>query len=292
MKAELFIETDCILGESPMWHKERNSIWWVDIEVGKFFECELGTKKINSWQVPQRLSLLAQSIKNNNTLLLAVADGLLKFSIDKNEFERILFLEETLLINRTNDGGCDANGRLWLGTMDINCAAGAGKLYCIENDLQVKEKIRPTDISNGLCWSLEQDRFYYIDSATYKVQSYFFNINTAEIIFEKMIVEIPKDLGMPDGMTIDEEGMLWIAIWGGFTVNRYNPANGELLECIDLPVPNVTSCAFGGSNMNQLFITTAMVDLSDAEIDKYPLSGSVFVATTAVKGVAKNKCGL
>lgn len=142
IKADLFIKADCILGESPMWHKERNSIWWVDIEAGNFFECDIETKKISTWKVPQLLSLLIQSAKDTDSLLLAVADGLLQFDINKNEFERILFLEEKLTTNRTNDGGCDANGRLWLGTMNINCAAGAGKLYCVENDLQIKEKIR------------------------------------------------------------------------------------------------------------------------------------------------------
>lgn len=97
---------------------------------------------------------------------------------------------------------------------------------------------------------------------------------------------------MPDGIEIDEEGMLWIANWGGFTVNRWNAANGELMEIIVLPVPNVTSCAFGGEKMNQLFITTARSGLSDAEIEKYPLSGSLFVAHTAVTGTIKNKCSL
>jgi sugar lactone lactonase YvrE len=292
MTAELFIQAECILGESPMWHKERNSLWWVDIEAGIFFECNIETKIIKKWRVQQSLSLLVQSAKNSNTLILAVSDGLLQFNIDKNEFERILFIEKNLATNRTNDGGCDANGRLWLGTMDITCAQGAGKLYCIGNDLQVNEKIETTSISNGLCWSLAQDRFYYIDSATYKVDSYFFDIKTAEIIFEKTVVEIPEDFGMPDGMAMDEEGMLWIANWGGFTVNRWNPVNGVLLEVIVLPVPNVSSCAFGGENMDLLFITTARSGLSDVELEEYPLSGGVFVAYTTVAGKSKNKCSL
>jgi len=292
MKATLFYEANCTLGESPMWHKERSSIWWVDIEAGNFFECNIETKKVSNWNLPQRVSLLVQSAKDADTLLLAVADGLLQFNINKNAFERKLFFKETLTTNRTNDGGCDASGRLWLGTMDSNCAAGAGKLYCIENDLTIKEKIAPTTISNGLCWSFNEDIFYYIDSSTYKVDAYFFNTETANIIFEKTVIKIPEHLGMPDGMAIDKEGMLWIASWGGFAVNRWNPATGELLEVIELPVPNVTCCAFGGQQMNQLFITTAKSGLSEAELTKYPLSGSVFVAGTAVAGIEKNKCGL
>src|SRR5674476_448100 len=116
MEAFLFIKTDCTLGEGPMWHAERKSIWWVDIEKGNFYECIIATKKVNTWQVPQRLSLLVQTEDDSNLLVLAIEDGLLKYDIDKNEFQRLLFLESALTSNRTNDGGCDANGRLWLGT--------------------------------------------------------------------------------------------------------------------------------------------------------------------------------
>lgn len=292
MKADLFIQTEGTLGEGPMWHAERSSIWWVDIEAGKFFECDIATKKINNWQVPQRLSLMVQPAGDNNTLLLAVQDGLLRFDIDKNEFQRVLFIEDKLINNRTNDGACDAFGRLWLGTMHLDCKEGSGKLYCIDKDLQVQPKIDHTSISNGICWSLQNDRMYYIDSATYKVQSYFFDVQKAEIVFEKTIITIPNELGMPDGMAIDAEGMLWIAQWGGFGVNRWNPENGELLDKITLPVPNVTSCAFGGEHLNQLFITTARAGLSKKELHKYPDSGSLFVAAPKVKGVITTKCKL
>ncbi len=292
MNASLFIKTDCTLGESPMWHQGRNSIWWADIEAGKFFECTLETKKINSWQVPHRLSLLVQTKNDDNVLILAVDNGLLKFSIDKNTFERLLFLEHTITDNRSNDGACDTNGNLWLGTMHLNCKAACGKLYCIKNNLQAEEKITKTTVSNGLCWSLKNDRMYYIDSVAYNVQSFLFNAATAEIIFEKTVITIPADLGMPDGMAIDEEGMLWIAHWGGFGVYRWNPENGELLDKILLPVPNVTSCVFGGQQLNELFITTARSGLSLQELEQYPLSGSVFMVGTNIKGVRANKCSI
>lgn len=292
MDATLFVQAGCELGESPMWHAERNSIWWADIEAGKFFECSLLTKKIKSWQVPQRLGLLVQCAGDSNILLLAVADGLLQFNITTGEFKRVLFLEEKVDNNRCNDGACDAKGRLWLGTMDINCTAGAGKLYCINSDLQVQVKIEPTDISNGICWSVLQDRMYYIDSTTYQVKSYFFDVGTSEIIFDKTVINIPPQMGMPDGMAIDEEGMLWIANWGGFAVNQWNPATGEMMETIVLPVPNVTSCVFGGLKMDRMFITTARAGLSSADLERYPLSGSIFTASPRVKGCNKHKCSI
>jgi sugar lactone lactonase YvrE len=239
--------------------------------------------------VPHRVSLLVQPKNDDTILILAVDNGLLKFNIDKNTFERLTYLEDTIIDNRSNDGACDTNGNLWLGTMHLNCMAACGKLYCIKTNLQAEEKITKTTISNGLCWSLENDRMYYIDSASYKVACYLFNAETAEIIFEKTAVAIPPELGMPDGMAIDVEGMLWIAHWGGYGVYRWNPENGELLDKILLPVPNITSCVFGGNKFNQLFITTARSGLSLKELEQYPLSGSIFIATTNVTGFVKNK---
>lgn len=289
MQASLFIQTNCTLGEAPMWHAERKSIWWVDIKEGNFFECDIATKCINSWKIRQQISLLVQAESDSSCIVMAVDDGLLKFNIGKNEFERILYLEQDIAENRTNDGACDVNGRLWLGTMHSDCKAGEGKLYCIEGSEKVQSKIEATTVSNGLCWSLQNDRMYYIDSATYKVQSYLFEKHTAQIIFDKTIIDIPRDSGMPDGMTIDADGMLWIAQWGGFCVKRWNPENGELLDLIELPVPNVTSCVFGGENLDQLFITTARAGLSPEELEKYPLSGSVFVAPFKIRGVSAKK---
>jgi sugar lactone lactonase YvrE len=132
---------------------------------------------------------------------------------------------------------------------------------------------------------------YHIDSPTRKVQSYSFDHKTGTIVFEKTAITIPQEAGTPDGMCIDEEGMLWIAQWNGFGVYRWDPVNGKLLEKIDVPVPQVSNCAFGGPGYDQLFITTAREGFSPELIAKYPDSGSIYIARPGVRGVRKNIFG-
>jgi sugar lactone lactonase YvrE len=131
---------------------------------------------------------------------------------------------------------------------------------------------------------------YFIDSPTQRVDAYFFNAHTGEIMFDKTVIEIPIEIGTPDGMTIDQEGMLWIAHWGGYGVYRWDPFTGELLSKIEVPAPNVTSCRFAGKDLDQLVITTARKNLGEVELQNYPESGNVFSVTTGCKGLQQNKC--
>jgi sugar lactone lactonase YvrE len=141
-----------------------------------------------------------------------------------------------------------------------------------------------------MAWSLDNKRLYYIDSPTRKVQSFIFDASSGNIQFEKDIIHIQKQNGDPDGMAIDDEGMLWIAHWGGFGVYRWNPATGEQIGFIELPVPNVSSCVFAGDSLDHLLITTARQDLSEDDLKKFPQSGDVFIAYPGVKGVEKFAC--
>ena len=136
-------------------------------------------------------------------------------------------IEISSLSTRCNDGACDSRGRLWVGTMHLAHTKGAGALYCVDTNLKVRKKLHNATISNGIVWSLDNKRLYYIDSPTQVVQSFIFEEESGEIIFEKNIIHIPVEMGTPDGMAIDEEGMLWIAHWGGFGVYRWNPHNGN-----------------------------------------------------------------
>ena len=148
----------------------------------------------------------------------------------------------------------------------------------------VQKKLSDISVSNGIVWSADGKRMYYIDSPTQQVQCFLFDEKTGNIEFEKIAITIDKASGSPDGMCMDEEGMLWIAQWDGFGVYRWNPLTGEMLDKIDVPVPQVSSCAFGGDNMDQLFITTARENMSKDDVKKYPLSGNVFIAEPGVKG--------
>jgi sugar lactone lactonase YvrE len=165
----------------------------------------------------------------------------------------------------------------------------AGSLYCIDQHLLVEKKADGFTIPNGLAWSPDNKTMYHIESTKRIVRAYEFNPDTAHIHFIKIAIKVPEELGSPDGMCMDDEGMLWIAHWDGFGVYRWNPLTGQLLDKIEVPVPQVSCCAFGGENLDQLFITTARQDFTPQLEEKYPESGSVFVAKMKVRGSMKNK---
>lgn len=289
MYASLLYKSNCYLAEGPMWHAKRKSFLWVDIDGKAFHEYNLQNGNVETWQMQQRVSLIVES--NDDNLILGTEYGLISFNPATNEMKLLADIEKDILTNRSNDGACDATGRLWIGTMARDFTPAAGSLYCINKDLVLTKKLEGLTIPNGLVWSLDNKRMYFIDTPTLCVRSFLFDIEAGDIQFEKVVIEIEPQLGMPDGMAIDEEGMLWIAHWNGFGVYRWNPLTGQLLDKIALPVPQVSSCAFGGDDLNYLFITTARENMTDADVFKYPDSGNVFIVETDVRGVPAYKFG-
>jgi sugar lactone lactonase YvrE len=279
-----------LLGESPLWDEERKSCFWVDIERRSFFQYAWQQQQVQKWKLPYRVSLLVHDQDNN--LILGLQGGLARFKIASGEFTWLMDLEKQIPANRCNDGQCDPKGRLWVGTMELQCSKGSGALYCIDPGGQAEKKLEGVTISNGIVWSKDHARLYYVDSPTQTIQSFFYDGESGNIRFEKEIVHIDRAMGSPDGMAIDEEGMLWVAHWGGFGVFRWNPFNGKLIGKINLPVPHVTSCAFVGDRLDQLMITSARMDLTVGQLKEYPESGNVFLAEPGCRGVPVCKCGL
>ena len=288
MKAETLYASQCILGESPMWHAERKCCYWADIENGVLFEYSWLFKTTRTWKFNQRLGLVREG--KANQLILGLDAQIAKFDLVTEELTHLTSIELPTSGNRCNDGACDSLGRLWVGTMDLQHKKDAGSLYMVDHTLEIHRKVSNTSISNGIAWSPDNKRLYYIDSPTQVVRSFIFNEPSGGILFEKNVIQIPSEMGTPDGMSIDEEGMLWIAHWGGFGVYRWNPNNGKLLDKINLPVPQVTACAFAGENLDQLVITSARENLNVEDLKKYPESGNVFFSEPGVKGLLMNKC--
>jgi sugar lactone lactonase YvrE len=270
------------LGEGPVWHSGRQSVFWVDIEGRKLQEMVWPAGEVQSWAMPQRIGTVVPY--QADKLVVALQDGLALFHPETGGLAWLVDLEKERNDNRPNDGKCDSQGRLWLGTMHLDANQPSGSLYCIDGGLTVTKQLTSLTISNGMAWSADNRHFYFIDSALQRVDQYAFDALSGTITFERTAVTIPPEMGLPDGMTIDEEGMLWVAQWDGFCVCRWNPATGELLQKIDVPVPQVTSCTFGGINLDVLFITTARVGLSEETLLKYPESGHLFSANVKVKG--------
>jgi sugar lactone lactonase YvrE len=288
MKAEVLHSSQCILGEGPIWHAQRQCCFWVDIEQGILFEYNWLNKITSFRSFDYKLSLVIQG--RNNHLILGLNGGIARFDLESEKLEWLLDIETEIAEHRCNDGSCDSHGRLWVGTMHRQFKKGAGSLYCIDTNLTIKKKLDKVSISNGIAWSIDGKRLYFIDSPTQIVQAFIFNEETSDIIFEKNVIQIPPKMGTPDGMTIDEEGMLWIAHWGGSGVYRWNPLDGKFLDKINIPAPNVTSCTFAGPNLDYLLITTAREILKKEDLKRYPESGNTFLMKTPVKGILSNTC--
>ena len=140
-------------------------------------------------------------------------------------------------------------------------------------------------ISNGIVWTADKKTMYYNDTPTLTVQAFDYDDKTGTISKGRVAVRIPKGTGAPDGMTIDAEGKLWVALWGGNCVARFDPVTGELMQKIMVPAPNVSSCAFGGKNLETLYITTARAWVSPEKLKEFPLSGGLFAVKPGVRGV-------
>ncbi len=284
--AEVLYPSANIIGEGPVWHAARNSFFWIDIEGKKLHEMQWADQLVRVWDMPQRIGMAV--VADDGNLIVALQDGLAKFDFKTEALEWLMDVEKDIANNRANDGKCDSKGRLWLGTMDVQATQSRGALYCVDGKSTTKQ-LDSLTIPNGLAWSEDDTCLYFIDSPQRRIDAYLFDAAAGTIVFERTVIIVPEPMGMPDGMCIDEEGMLWVAHWGGYCVARWNPETGELLSRIELPVSQVSSCVFGGKNLDQLFITTASIGLSGNELKKHPASGHVFIAEPAVRGLAANR---
>ena len=288
MTIEILYPSQCILGESPLWHSERNSCFWVDIEQGILYEINWINKSVHDWKFGKHISVVLEDERGN--LILGIDQKLARFNFKDNSLKTLAVIEESDSRFRCNDGACDFFGNIWIGSMQLDCKPHEGSLYYLSKDLQPKKILSGLTNPNGIVWTNENERMYFIDSPTGLVKSYVFDSISEEISFERNAVKIPDDLGIPDGMTMDEQGMLWIAIYGGGCIGRWDPKTGTLIETINLPAPNVTNCAFAGENLDQLVITTSRENLSIKQLKKYPDSGNVFIAKDlGTKGMRSNK---
>jgi sugar lactone lactonase YvrE len=220
--------------------------------------------------------------------VVALKNSLALLDLKTGELETVATVENANGNMRFNDGKCDPAGRFWAGTMTdhVKDKQPVGKLYCLDTDRTLRTMETGITISNGLTWNPDATVMYYIDTPTQQVVAYDYDVDSGTISGKRVVIDIPKDIGFPDGMTIDQEGMLWIAIWGGRKVTRWNPQTGKLLASYDTPVKNTSSCCFGGENLQDLYITTARAGNSDDELATQPQAGGLFRLHTDVSGIA------
>lgn len=279
MKATPFLHIpNTSLGEGPVWDYRTQQFWWVDIPNGILHCHDYQSAKNKSYQMGQMLGSVVPC--ENGDLILSMQHGFVFFNPETEKLAPITDPEAHLPDNRFNDGKCDPAGRFWSGTMRINRPRlPTGSFYCLDNKLEVSKKLSNIIVSNGLAWNKAADKMYYIDTHTLKVQAFHYDLATGDIEKEKDALVFEGIF--PDGMCIDENDNLWIAFFRSGKVICFNPETGEKLEEIEVPASKTTSCAFGGEDLDTLFITSAA---NEGE----PLGGAIFSIKPGVRGLKAN----
>ncbi|NIP85361.1 MAG: SMP-30/gluconolactonase/LRE family protein [Planctomycetales bacterium] len=283
LTAELVLDAAAELGEGALWDVARQKLWWVDIEPGQLHCFDPATGSDQTYQINQRVGTVV--VRERGGLVLAVEQGFAAYDLDTQKLTVIHDPETHLPGNRFNDGKCDPAGRFWAGTMDMSSQRRpSGALYRLDTDGTVTRQVDNVRVSNGIVWTSDARTMYYIDSHTRRIDAFDYDNDSGRISNRRPVVEVPPDRGKPDGMAIDAEDNLWVAHWGGWCVSAYDPQTGQTLAQIEVPAKQVTSCAFGGAELDQLFITTARIGQDKVALQDQPHAGGLFLARPGVRG--------
>lgn len=275
----VFVSSRCTLGEGPFWYA--GCLWWVDIEESRLLTVDADGGGLRRYELPSRIGCAVPITPHR--FVVALEDGFCLLDLDTGEVRLLAKPETSAPMIRFNDGKCDPAGRLLAGTLHMAGTARQAHLYLLEAGCPVRTLLDSLSISNGLAWSADHRTFYHVDTPTFSVQAYDYDVPTGSLSNPRTIIQIPHHLGYPDGMDIDRDGNLWIAHWDGWAVRCWSP-EGVLVDEIRLPCARPTSCCFGGADLDLLFITSASVGLSKAELLAQPDAGSVFVCNLAQRG--------
>jgi sugar lactone lactonase YvrE len=280
--ADRVLPAGATLGEGACWVVREQRLYWVDIlncEVHRF-DPETGRDEVR--KTPCHVTLVQPTTRGD--LVLGTRDGIARMDFANGVFTPLCDPEADLPGNRFNDGKADPRGRLFAGSIAYDGSDKKANLWRIEPDLSYTRLIDQVGNSNGLGWSPDQKTFYWTDTKTGCVFAFDYEAETGDIRNRRVAVEVDKTIGRPDGMTVDAEGFLWTALWGGSGLARWDPSSGAMVGKISCPAPNVTCPAFGGPDLDILYFTTAQKGREGAEAAAGPGSGDLYAAAPGVHG--------
>jgi sugar lactone lactonase YvrE len=283
LTADVAVPAQCELAEGPVWDADRQQLVWVDIQPGEVhsFDPAAGTRR--QFAVDSQVGTVG--LTADGRLVLALEDGFARCDADGQHLERLPSPEIDTGLVRFNDGKPDPWGGFWAGTMQRDEGHdGLGSLYRLSPDGTVTELVPGVSLSNGLDWTDDRTRFYYVDSPTGAIDLFDTDPETGALSNRRRFVDVtPDGNGIPDGLTLDADGGIWIAIWGTGELRRYAP-DGQLDTVVRLPVSQVSCAAFGGPDLTTLYITTARQDFTPAQLAAEPQAGDIFSCTPGVTG--------
>jgi sugar lactone lactonase YvrE len=270
-------------GEGPLWAPAEKAVYWVDIPAGKVFRYHPETRQHETFQFD--LPITALGMRRRGGFVVATARGFAFWNPPSGRLETIASPEADRPNNRFNDGAVDRQGRFWAGTMNqVQPEAPDGSLYRLGTDLSVHKMAGGFAVYNGGAWSPDGRTMYVTNTLPGEIWAYEFDPSSGEIGNRRLFARVPAEDGWPDGHTVDSEGCLWSAHWGGWRITRYDPA-GKIERVIKLPVSQVSCCRFGGEDMDVLYVTTAWESMTSEQRQAEPMAGDLFRVQVDVKGL-------
>ncbi|NLC52422.1 MAG: SMP-30/gluconolactonase/LRE family protein [Firmicutes bacterium] len=284
-QVELVVDSKTLMGGNPCWEEETQTFYWVDLMGSKIYTYQPMTGDRHWLEVNQHVG--AYIPRRDGGAVIALQSGL--YLLDPQTKEVVSVFIPDPSENRFISGKCDLTGRLWAGTSDLLSQKPWGTLYCMEHDHTVRPVLVNATLPWGLGWSPDYRLMYYVDTPTREIVAFDFTPETGALNNKRTVVKFPEGVGLPAGMTVDADGKLWVAHWQGGRVTRWDPETGTMLATVLLPVSLVTSCQFGGSALEDLYITTARYPLNPKELARQPHAGGIFRFRPEVNGLPTPK---
>lgn len=286
---ECVLESQCELGEGPVWDPVEQVLYWVNIKAREIHRFDPATGKDTFWKTPADVGSIG--LREGGGMVVALTTGFFFFDPATEKFTAIAEPEPDFPENRFNDGKTDRQGRFWAGSLyDPDESKATGALWRLATDLACTKMVENIFASNGLAFSPDSKVMYYADSRQRKVWAWDFDADDGAIFNRRVFIELKAGEGGPDGAAVDDDGFYWLTQPPASLLVRYDP-KGRADRVIEMPVSQPTCCAFGGADMGTLFITSAKYKLPREKLEKQPLAGNLFALRPGVKGPADVRFG-
>ena len=286
-RAELVLDARATLGEGPVWDPDRRLLWWVDILGGVVHGFDPATGDDRAIAIGEAVGAIA--LRASGGLIVAAAGRIGALDPETGRIDDLVTFEPETPPRRMNDAKCDPTGALWVGRMALDGAPGLGSLLRLDPDLRLTIVETGLAVPNGMAWSTDGRRMYFIDSMRRQITEQAFDAATRMVEPGRPLLDFPEAAGLPDGMTIDTEGCLWVAMWGGGRVLRIAP-DGRTIDRIDVPgVSQASSCTFGGDDLGDLYITTARENFTEDDATHEPNAGGLFRVRPGPRGMLADR---